>query len=340
MTEAPSEDAVLRGAARLVSRLRFRHLQLLVELDRGGSLRTASQALNLTQPALSKALAEIESAFGLALFTRSARGLRPTHHGAIVIRGAALLLTELAHVQREAAAGDATAAIVRIGAPPFVAQGFLPQVLARLTRGDPPVRVELLEERVPLLMDALASGKVDALITSYPFQLPEQGIARFSFQNLFEAEFVVIAPPAHPLARSRRVSWRQLAAEHWVMPAPTSLLRRVLDEQFLHAGTPPPLPLVESTSPVTNVQMVAAGVGISAAPAPAARSALSLGQVRRLRVQPPLAGGPVALVCRRGEDNSRLDLLRDALGDSPELAGAPAGPAPGGPRPTRKSARG
>lgn len=49
-------------ARRLATRLRFRHLQLLLALEAGGSLRAAAQAMNFTQPALSKALGEIESA--------------------------------------------------------------------------------------------------------------------------------------------------------------------------------------------------------------------------------------------------------------------------------------
>lgn len=318
-SRTPGPNAALRhatgaeAAARLASRLRFRHLQLLIELERGGSLRAAAQVLNLTQPALSKALGEVESAFGFTLFDRSSRGLSPTPRGAAAIRGAALLLRELAHVREEAAAGGSAAAIVRIGAPPFVAQGYLPAVLARLTQGDPPVRARLLEERVPVLMKALMSGEVDALVTSYPLQVPEEGAIRLVHENLFEAEFVVIAPPAHPLARARQVSWQRLAQEHWVMPGPASLLRRVLEESFMREGAVAPVPLVESTSPGTNVQLVAAGVGISAAPAPAARHALDLGLVRRVRVVPPLTGGPVALVYREGVDNPRLELLRMAL---------------------------
>lgn len=301
------------AATRLASRLRFRHLQLLVELERGGSLRAAAQAINLTQPALSKALGEIESAFGFTLFDRSSRGLVPTSRGAVAIRGAALLLKELAHVQDEAASGDSAAAIVRIGAPPFVAQGYLPEVLARLTQGQTPVRAQILEERVPVLMKALMAGEVDALVTSYPLQVPEEGAVQLVHENLFDAEFVIIAPPSHPLARARQVSWPRLAQERWIMPAPSSLLRRVLEENFLRGGAVAPAPLVESTSPGTNVQLVAAGVGISAAPAPAARHALDLGLVKRVRVVPPLAGGPVALIYRKGVDNPRLDLLRAAL---------------------------
>lgn len=298
---------------RLVTRLRFRHLRLIGELQRGGSLRAAAQALNLTQPALSKALGELEGAFGFALFTRTARGLTPTAQGAVVLRGADMLLAELAHLRAEAAAGDNPAALVRLGSPPFVAQGYLPAVLARLVQRDLPVRVQLLEERVPLLLEALAAGQLDALVTSYPAQMPQLGGVQLHFEKLFDAEFFVIAPPAHPLTRARHVSWQRLATEPWVMPAPTSMLRRLIEQGFLEAGLVPPVPVVESTSPVTNVQLVAAGLGLSAAPAATVRHELAIGRVRRVRAAPAIAPGPVALICRAGVANPRVALLREAL---------------------------
>ncbi|MCY7318138.1 MAG: LysR family transcriptional regulator, partial [Ramlibacter sp.] len=93
---ARSEDP---ETERLITRLRFRHLRLIAELERGGSLRAAAQALNLTQPALSKALGELEGAFGFPLFTRTARGVTPTAQGQRVLRGAGMLLSELAHLR-------------------------------------------------------------------------------------------------------------------------------------------------------------------------------------------------------------------------------------------------
>ena len=66
----PDAAVVMR---QLTGKLRFKHLQLLVTLDRVGSLHAAAHELNLTQPTLSKALHEVESAFGQALFTRGAR---------------------------------------------------------------------------------------------------------------------------------------------------------------------------------------------------------------------------------------------------------------------------
>ena len=299
---------------RLVTRLRFRHLRLISELRRGGSLRAAAQALNLTQPALSKALGELEGAFGFALFTRTARGVTPTAQGEVAVRGAEVLLAELAHLRVEVAAGISVVAVVRVGAPPFVAQGYLPAVLARLVQRDPPVRVQLLEERVPLLLEALAAGRLDALVTSYPAQMPELGGVQLQFEKLFDAEFFVIAPPGHPVTRARQVDWQRLAAEPWVMPAPSSMLRRLIDQGFLQAGLVPPVPVVESTSPVTNVQLVAAGIGLSAAPAATVRHELAIGRIKRVRVAPAIAPGPVALIWRAGVANPRVALLREGLG--------------------------
>jgi len=294
----------------LFARLRFRHLQLLVELKSAGTLRAAAGALNVTQPALSKALREVEGAFGFPLFVRGARGLTPTAQGAIAIRGAATMLEELAHVGAEAST-DPVRTVLRIGAPPFVAQGYLPAVLARLV-GDE-VRVRLEEERVPLLLTSLFEGRLDALITSYPTEMPETPV-QLKYENLFDAQYTVIAPPGHPLVRARRVSWRQLGNEPWILPARISMLRRVLEEIFRHAGIVAPLPVIESLSPVTNMRMVAAGLGLCAVPAAILGEALATGQVHALRVHPAIPPGPVALICRAAPANPRLALLRHALG--------------------------
>lgn len=299
-------------AAHLAARLRFRHLQMLLALEAGGSLRAAAQTLNLTQPAVSKALGEIESAFGAALFERTARGLTPTQRGKAALRGATLLLAQLAHVQQEVGAAEPLVRL-RVGAPPFVAHGYLPPVLARLGAAVPGLQVSLLEERVPLLLRALAAGQVDALVTSYPAQMPEELGVQIAYEKLFEAEFVVIGPPAHPAARKRRPPWSALADAAWVLPATGSMVRRVVEECFLRAGVAAPQPLVESTSPVTNVELVAQGLGLGVAPAHSARAAIAQGRVARIPVVPAIPPNPVALMWRSGPRHAAIDALRGAL---------------------------
>src|SRR5437868_6925656 len=86
----------------LLSRLRFRHLQLIAVIERSGSISASAAVLNVTQPALSKALKEVEALLGFRLFDRGARGLQKTVQGEIVMHGAILLLRELAHLHAEA----------------------------------------------------------------------------------------------------------------------------------------------------------------------------------------------------------------------------------------------
>ena len=88
--------------AHLLARLRFRHLQLIAEIERTGSLSASAAALNLTQPALSKALKEVEAMLGFRLFNRGARGLQKTAQGEIVMHGAILMLREVEHLHAEA----------------------------------------------------------------------------------------------------------------------------------------------------------------------------------------------------------------------------------------------
>lgn len=299
----------------LVAKLRFRHLRLLKEVQGRGSLRAAALALNLTQPALSKALTEIEAAFGFPLFARAARGLTPTAQGEVVLRGATLLLEQLTHVRSEAITADRFVAHVRIGAPPFVAQVYLPDVISKLVLREMPVRVKLIEERVPFLIRALQQGELDALITTFPQQMLASDANAFEYANLFEVSFAVVAASTHPLVRSRRTDWARLAREPWVMPAEGSMGRKLIEQCFTHAGVPAPLPVIESTSPTTSVQLIAAGLGIGIVPDVTLlhHGAWQAGAVKQVKVAPAPLSSTVALIYRQGPANPQVALLKEAL---------------------------
>ena len=307
-TTRPLDNAIHR----LVGRLRFRHLQLLVTLQSHHSLHAAAAALNQTQSALSKALAEVESSFGFALFERSPRGLSPTARGHIAMRGATLLLCELEHLGREVMR-DEPAQVLRLGAPPFIAHGHLPAQIEAFQRRAPGVRVALLEERAPILFDALQQGRLDALVTIYPPEQLRGAGQALALEKLFDAEFAVIAARSHPLARARRVDWARIAREPWVMPGPHAMLRRVIEDGFRRAGLMTPEPTVESSSPVTNVQLVASGLGLGVVPVQTLQSAPAKDRVCTLRVSPALQPIPVALVLRSHHRNPRTALLREVL---------------------------
>lgn len=308
----------------LLARLRFRHLQLIAEVDRLGSLSKAAAELNLTQPAMSKALKEVEGLLGIPLFTRGARGLQKTVQGTIVMQGANLMLRDLSHMQAEAyAAGPEgrIAATLRLGTSAFLAVSLIPRVIAHLAAADPPVMVSLREAYVPSLFDELLEGELDALVSVYDTDAMAATSGRgIRFEKFAEEHYAVIAPAGHRLLRRRDVGWKDLAGEAWVLTRKPSMARLFVEDTFRREGQFPPTPLCETESPVTSARLVAQGVGVSCVPLSTARQAELMGGLKRVRMRVPPPSAILGLVYRAAaQAHPRIALLREAL-----AAAAPA----------------
>jgi DNA-binding transcriptional LysR family regulator len=301
--------------SRRLGQLRFRSLELLVELGRSRSLRSSAAAFGVTQPALSRTLGEIESAFGLPLFRRSARGVEPTQAGEIAIRGARLLLEELAHVSAEAALGGEAGTLLRLGATPFLAQGYLPPRLAALSAREPAARIELTEGDIPTLINGLMEGRMDAVLYPLTGAGSETAGTRLRYEPLFLAEFAVIAHRKHPLVRQRRVGWDVLALQRWILPPPGVRMHGLILERFVRSGHAMPVPVIESGVPVTVVRLAAAGAGLAVVPVLTLSYLRAHGEVSRIDASPGIAGVKVGLVSRAGADNPRVALLRGCLSE-------------------------
>lgn len=302
----------------LLARLRFRHLQLIAEIERTGSLSKSAAALNLTQPALSKSLKEVESMLGFPIFSRSSRGLQKTIQGEIVMQGASLLIRELQHIHVEAMSAGRSGqvgGILRLGAPAFLSLTFVPRVVAQLAKATPPLTVSLSENNVPSLVEALAGGTLDALITVYNAEAIATAAHRgVRFEKFAEEPYVVIAHEANPLVRQRKVSWQTLSNERWILTRKPSLARVFVEDSFRSNGLEPPIPLCETTSPVTNAHMVAEGMGVSNVPLVTAREAERNGSVRQVRLESPQPSAMLGLVYRSATaSHPRLVALRNAI---------------------------
>lgn len=300
----------------LIRRIRFRHLHMLLELQRLGTLRATAQVLNQTQPALSKTLGEIEQAFGFELFVRGPRGLAPSPRGEVVLRGASVLLAELGHMFAEAShAASRPKETLRIGALPFAAHGLVPGLLRTIHKTSPDLYFEIREGSTTQLFEATAKGDIDAAICTYSkATLSAAQAEQLQFLKIAEERFVVVVPKSHPLCRRKSVNWKHLAEERWVLPRPESLLRNAVEARFLAEGLSAPSPVVVSNSPTTNVKLVAEGVGLTCVPASTIGDFERAGKVRRLHIEPEIEAVAVALFHRQGAiAEGRLKGLRQAL---------------------------
>jgi len=226
--------------------LKPRHLQMLVSLDDFRNVGRVAASLNVTQPAVSRALGELERGLGLSLFERSARGVHPTAYGECLIRHARTVLGGLALAREElrslalGASGKAS-----VGALPAAAPALLPRAVALLKQRSPNTTVFIREGTMDVLLPELRAGKLDLIVGT----LPHAGAGRdLEEKILFEERTTVVAGRAHALARRRKLDWADLGEHPWVLPPAGSLLRDPLEAELQRHGVPIPANSIESLS--------------------------------------------------------------------------------------------
>ena len=197
----------------LRSRLRIRHLVLLDELGRSLNMHRAAEAMHLSQPALSKLLAEAEELAGQTLFERSHHGVTPTPLGLMMIGRARLLLNELdaTHAELTAAASGASGK-VRVGVFPVVAHLLAPLTVERLQASHPDLRIELREGLEQQLLPALRAGELDCIVGRL---VVEGADADLQCEILYEEATAAVCGPSHPLATRSRLGGAELDRYRW-----------------------------------------------------------------------------------------------------------------------------
>jgi DNA-binding transcriptional LysR family regulator len=226
---------------------------MLVTVADAGGLRRGASKLGVSQPALSKALRELESTVGRPLFLRSRQGLQPTAHGVATIEHARRLLRDVDALSATLDAVDVGAGgRLRLGVIPNVSSDWLRAIATRLVEGAPAVALQVVESATDVLLDALRQHKLDCLVGRIT---PANAGAELSWRPVFEQTLRVVARAGHPLLRrGPNPLLAHLAAQQWVLPPATTPTRELLDHVFIAAGLPKlqtrlethSLPLIES----------------------------------------------------------------------------------------------
>ena len=145
---------------RLGTHLKPRHAELMIALDEERNLGRAADRLHMSQPAASRALAQLEEQVGHALFERTSHGTQPTAAGSIMILHARHTLGSAARVAAELqAAQDRGCALLRLGTLPSAAVTVAPQLIAALCQRIPALEVTLVEGVLDNLLDRLSGGR-------------------------------------------------------------------------------------------------------------------------------------------------------------------------------------
>jgi len=224
--------------SRLMAKARLRQLQLLAAVADHGNLKRAAADVGLSQPAATQAIAELEQLLELQLFERHSKGMRPSASGCVVIPVVRNVLEALqAATESLTALRQGASGLLRLGVITAVSSVVLGERVLRFCARHPDMRVEIIEDAGPHLMQELLAGSLDMVLSRRPQPLP----AKLHFEALRADEAVVLAGPEHPMAGRAGLRLEDLGAYRWMRAARGVWISQVFDRLFEQAGIQPRL---------------------------------------------------------------------------------------------------
>jgi DNA-binding transcriptional LysR family regulator len=278
------------------SRLKTRHLILLVELGRHGSILRAAEAAGLTQPGASKLLAELEETLGVPLFDRVPRGVTPTWYGEVMIRRAGAALAEMDAAHQEVTQGlFGIGGRVHVGCVLTPSSQLVPAAIGLLKERHANVQLSITVDTSKSLIEALRAGEMDIVVG----RIPDPGLAsEFNFEPLHDEPHHLIVRAGHPWASRHNLSVHELAAGQWILP-PQGMLRDRLTAMFITHGAPEPVDTIETMSLSVIPGLLLGSERVVALPADLVRLYLDSGRLAQVPIDLDLRLDCYGIVTRR-----------------------------------------
>ncbi|EDY6215223.1 LysR family transcriptional regulator [Salmonella enterica subsp. enterica serovar Enteritidis] len=276
-------------------RIRLRHLHTFVAVAQQGTLGRAAETLNLSQPALSKTLNELEQHTGTRLFERGRLGAQLTVPGEQFLTHAVKVLDALNTAgQALNRKEDASADVVRVGALPTAALGILPAAIGRFHQQQKSTSLQVATMNNTMLLAGLKSGEIDLGIGR--MSDPEL-MGGLNYELLFLESLKLVVRPGHPLLQetitlSRVMEWP-------VVVSPKGTVPRQNAEALLQSqGCKMPAGCIETLSASLSRQLTVDYDYVWFVPSGAVKEDLRQATLVSLPVPTQSAGEPIGILTR------------------------------------------
>ncbi|MBZ0215712.1 MAG: LysR family transcriptional regulator [Fimbriimonadaceae bacterium] len=287
----------IKIAERVSSRLKLKQLRLLVAIAKNASILHAARELNISQPAATKLLKDLEIDFGVQLFERTNRGAIPTNFGEALVRHSKLILAQISHAAQELDdLNEGTGGRVVVGTLLAASALLLPQTVKELHSQRPNVTIAIRDGTNDVLMPALRSGEVDMVLGRLPEFRHRKELVQ---EALFDEQSRIVCRAGHPLLDLETISFDDLIACDWILPPPETTLRRQIDKEFLDRGYPPPVNAVESISFLSNRNLILNTDMVFVVPIHVVEHEISHGLLKVVPFDLKMISGPVGVSYRR-----------------------------------------
>lgn len=232
--------------------IKLRHIRVFLDIAARGNLSAAARAQGITQPALSRSLAELEALLSVSLFRRERRRLVLTEEGAI-FRGHAATALQTLEAGVAALHPGENASRLKVGILPTAATRLFPRIALRFREISPHVTLAVETGPHSHLVRLLRAGEIDLMIGRMP---AADDMAGLRFDHLYEDQIALVSRAAHPLLG--RPTEDALTSCPLILPPQDALIRRAVDEYLLSRN-------LAGVQPAFETAALAVGRGILAA---------------------------------------------------------------------------
>lgn len=279
--------------------LKFKHLVLIDTLARTRNMHAAALHMNLSQPAVSKMLREIERLLGFDLFERLPRNMPPTALGEHVVRYAQIALNDAnKFVDQISSLREGGHGFLKVGAIFAATAVVLPDAIVQLKQRWPLLSIEIVEQTSDHLMEMLDDKKLDLAVARYTDESQQQV---YDFQALAPEPFCMVVNSRHPLTELEQTPLRELGNWPWILYPVGTPIRARMEQAFAKAGIPVPRNTIDTISMQTFLQVLQSGPMIAMLPASMAQPHLESGLLTVLNTPLKLAPQDYGILTRRGE---------------------------------------
>lgn len=207
--------------------VKLRHIRAFLDIAASGNLSATAKAQGVTQPALSRSLAELEALLCVKLFLRERRRLILTRQGEAFRTHAAIAIQSL-EVAAAALRQDGDGGRIRVGILPTAAARLFPRVALRFRLLAPHVTLAVETGPHSYLVGLLHGGRIDLMIGRMP---AASDMAGLRFEHLYEDKIALVSRAGHPMLGNSAAE--ALASSPLILPPQDALIRRAVEEYLL-----------------------------------------------------------------------------------------------------------
>jgi DNA-binding transcriptional LysR family regulator len=234
--------------------MELRDIEYFAVVAEHGSIGRAAEALNMSQPALSKSLRRLEQSIRAKVVQRTTKGVELTAVGSALLTQVRRLRMTMNDISRETADLSAGhAGNLRIGTPAAFALHLVPAACEALLKEAPRVSLKILVRERPPLIAGLLNGTLDLVVTTIQTTSVEDLVE----VHLYDEEYVVYASAKHKLAKHKQLTLADLVNERWAMSDVNNPSWQQLSRVHATAGLPPPKSSLEVSHLPMRQQLVA-----------------------------------------------------------------------------------